>query len=266
MTDAIPAVLACDVGNSTIRLATVTGEEVSETITVRVGEAGSLAEPIKAMWADKAAPQRFVASSVNASALKAVRAAAAQAVGQDVLLVGRDLPLPIDTDLDKPNAIGVDRLCCAAAAFDQLGVACVVADFGTAITVDCVSDAGVFLGGAIMPGLAMSADALSRGTAQLPHVDLASPDWTFGKDTTEAIVGGLVNGARGALRQLVEAYATALQHWPAVIATGGDAELICNETATRSLVTAIVPNLALRGTAIAYYRSLLKQPPDGTHP
>ena len=258
MTDAIPTVLAFDVGNSTIRLATVTGEEVGETFTVRVEELGSLAGHVKAIWASQAEPQRIVASSVNPSALKAVEATAAEALQQDVLLVGRDLPLPMETDLERPNAIGVDRLCCAAAAFDQLGVACVVADFGTAITVDCVNDAGVFLGGAIMPGLAMSAHALGQGTAQLPHVDLVSPDWTFGKDTTGAIVGGLVYGVRGALRQLVEGYATELKHWPLVIATGGDAELICNQPATRDLISAIVPDLALRGTAIAYYRSLLK--------
>ena len=258
MMDEIPAVLACDVGNSTIRLATVAGDDVSEILTVRVGELGSLAEPLQAMWASRHAPEQVVASSVNASALKAVEAAAAEAIQRNTLVVGRDLPLPLDTDLDKPNSIGVDRLCCAAAAFDRLGAACVVADFGTAITIDCVSEAGLFLGGAIMPGLAMSADALAQGTVQLPRVDLARPDWTFGKDTTEAIVGGLVNGARGALRLFVEAYATELKLWPAVIATGGDAELICDDIATRDLVCAIVPDLALRGAAIAYYRSLLK--------
>ena len=254
----IPAVLACDVGNSTIRLATVCGEDVSDVVTVRVGEMGSLAEPLQAMWRGQAAPTEIVASSVNASALKAVEAAADEAIGRETLVVGRDLPLPLDTDLDKPNSVGADRLCCAAAAFDRLGTACVVADFGTAITIDCVNDKGLFLGGAIMPGLAMSAEALCRSTSQLPQVDPARPDWTFGKDTRQAIAGGVVNGARGALRQFVEAYATELQHWLPVIATGGDAELVCDDFATRDLVRAIVPDLALRGTAMAYYRTLLK--------
>jgi len=257
MMNEIPAVLACDVGNSTIRLAMVTADDVSEPLTVRVGELGSLAEPLQGMWAGRSEPDRIVASSVNASALKALEAAAARAVKQDTLVIGRDLPLPIDTDLDKPQAVGVDRLCCAAAAFDRLGGACIVADFGTAITIDCVSDAGLFLGGAILPGLAMSASALADGTVQLPHVDLVRPDWTFGKDTTQAIVGGLVNGARGALRHFVEAYAMELNHWPPVVATGGDAELVCDDSATRDLVRAIVPDLALRGVAMAYYKSLL---------
>lgn len=258
MMDDIPAVLACDVGNSTIRLATVRGEEASEVITVRVGELTSLAEPLAAMWSADAAPSDIAASSVNAPALKAVEAAVSEAFHRETLVVGRDLPLPLDTDIDKPHSIGIDRLCCAAAAFDRLGTACVVADFGTAITIDCVNDEGVFLGGAIMPGLAMSAQALYDSTAQLPRVDLARPDWTFGKDTTQAIVGGLVNGARGALRLFVEAYAMKLKHWPPVIATGGDAELVCDDPASQDLVRAIVPDLALRGVALAYYRSLLK--------
>jgi len=257
MMDAIPTVLACDVGNSTIRLATVTGEEISDVTTVRVGELASLAEPVQAMWQGQN-PTAIVASSVNPSALKAFEAAAAEAVGCETLVVGRDLPLPIDTALASPQSIGVDRLCCAAAAFDRLGMACVVADFGTAATIDCVDDKGIFLGGAIMPGLAMSAAALCDKTAQLPHVDLVNPDWTFGTDTREAIVGGLVNGVRGALRRFVETYATELGYWPTVIATGGDAELICDDESTQELLRAIVPDLALRGAAMAYYRSLLK--------
>ena len=258
MMGAIPTVLACDVGNSTIRLATVTGDETSDVATVRVGELASLAGPVQAMWQGDAAASVIVAASVNPSALKAFEAAAAEAVGAETLVIGRDLPLPVDTALEAPQSIGVDRLCCAAAAFDRLGMACVVADFGTATTIDCVNDRGVFLGGAIMPGLAMSAAALCGSTAQLPHVDLVNPDWTFGADTRQAIVGGLVNGVRGALRRFVEAYATQLHYWPTVIATGGDAELVCDDQATRELVRAIVPDLALRGAAMAYYRSLLK--------
>ncbi len=104
-----------------------------------------------------------------------------------------------------------------------------VADFGTAITIDCVNDEGVFQGGAILPGLDMAAKSLQAGTAQLPLVELSNPDWVFGKDTRQAIVGGLVYGARGALRELVETYATELGHWPVVILTGGDAALVCGD-------------------------------------
>jgi len=151
----------------------------------------------------------------------------------------------------------VDRLCAAVAAYDRLGTACVVADFGTAITIDCVSDRGVFLGGAILPGLGMAADSLHERTAQLPRVEIAKPDGVFGKDTQQAIVRGILATARGALRELVEAYATELGHWPIVILTGGDAHLVCDDPNEGELVQAIVPDLAIRGAALAYYNSLL---------
>ncbi len=254
----MPAVLACDVGNTAVHLAAVRGEQVGGVRTIRVGELGSLGEALAELWGDIEPPRKLAACSVNPSALKALEAAAAEAIDEPVLLVGRDLPLPLDTALPDPSAVGTDRICAAAAAFDRLGVACVVGDFGSAVTVDCVNDKGVFQGGAILPGLGMSAAGLHTGTAQLPQVELAEPDWVFGTDTRQAIVGGLIFGARGALRELVEAYATELGHWPVVILTGGDAKLICSDVGASGLVQAIVPDLVLRGVAAAYYRKLLR--------
>ena len=256
--DTIPAVLACDVGNSSIRLTNISGEEASPVQSLRVGDLGSLGEALADLWQESDPPKKVAAASVNPPALKALEAAASEAIKQEVLVVGRDLPLPIETDLPEPDAIGVDRMCCAAAAFDRLGTGCVVADFGTAITVDAVSDNGIFLGGAILPGLSMGVQGLHSGTAKLPSVKLTTPKWVFGKDTRQAIISGLVRGARGALRELVEAYASEMGHWPTVIVTGGDAKLICGPVDESGLVQAIVPELALRGVAMAYYRSLLK--------
>jgi len=210
------------------------------------------------LWQPIEEPSKVVASSVNPAGLKALEAAAGESLSADVLVIGRDLPLPMETDLPEAESIGTDRLCAAVAAFDKLGVSCVVADFGTAVTVDCVSEKGVFLGGAILPGLAMSAASLGEKTAFLPKVKLANPDWVFGKDTKQAIVGGLVFGVRGAVRSLVESYASELGHWPLLIVTGGDAELICSDPVIRDIVQAVVGDLTLRGVALAYYNSLVK--------
>jgi len=256
--DGVPNVLACDVGNSAIHFAHVQGEEVSPQQVVRVGQLRGLGEALAELWGKIPSPKKLVAASVNPAALKALEAAAAESFNQPVLAVGRDLPLPIETDLPNPQAIGIDRLCCAVAAYDRLGTACVVGDFGTAVTIDCVSDAGVFLGGAILPGLDLAAKSLHEETAQLPRVKLRSPDWVFGKNTRQAIIGGIIASARGALRELAEAYATKLGRWPLVILTGGDAKLICERPSQSELVQAIVPDLAVRGTALAYYNSLLK--------
>jgi type III pantothenate kinase len=254
--DGIPHILACDVGNSAVHLAHVHGDDVARRHTIATADLDALADALAETWADMPDPKRLVAASVAPEGLTALEAAA-DAIGQKAVVIGRDIPLPIDTDLPHPESIGVDRLCCAVAAFDRLGTACVVADFGTAITIDCVSDEGVFLGGAILPGLRMSAAGLHGGTAQLPHVSLSEVDWVFGQDTDQAIVGGVVRGARGALREFVEAYATELGHWPVVIVTGGDAALVCPRPGDAGLVQAVVDDLALRGVAAAFYRTLL---------
>jgi type III pantothenate kinase len=269
MDETFPFVLACDVGNSAIHFASIQGEVVSPVQVFRHGELAELGPALVELWNELPQPKKIVASSVNPAGLRALEAAIAAAITrpatpyspaghESVLVVGRDLPLPIDTDLSNPEQIGTDRLCAAVAAFDRLGVACVVADFGSAITIDCVNDSGVFMGGAILPGLAMSAKLLGDKTAQLPVVELSQPDWVYGKDTRQAIVGGLIFGARGALRELTESYATALEHWPVIVITGGDAHLICPAPAESELVQAIVPDLTIRGIAAAYYRTLLK--------
>ena len=243
------AVLALDVGNSRVGMACVMDGEASMTRHVRAVDADALGEAMAEIWGQMPDPKCVAASSVAPEVLAMVEQAAQARLEQDVLVVGRDLPLPIDTDLPDPESIGTDRLCVAAMAYFRIESACVVADFGTAITIDCVGDQGVFLGGAILPGLAMGASSLAGGTAGLSKVELTTPDWVFGRNTREAIVGGLVYGARGALRELVETYAAELGRWPMVIVTGGDAELVVGKG--NEIVQAIVPGLCLMGVALA---------------
>lgn len=254
----IPSVLACDCGNSAIKFAHVKGDSVCEVHNFRVGELAGLGDALAAVWGQMPAPKRIIACSVNPLALKALEAAASESLNEEILVVGRELELPLDTAVEEPAKLGTDRVCAAVAAFDRIGMACVVVDCGSAITIDCVDDKGVFRGGAILPGLTLSAKSLTDGTAQLPPVELENPTWVFGCNTTQAIVGGVVCGARGAVRYFIEAYATQLGSWPVVIATGGDAELIFGDTESGELVQAIVSDLTLRGVAMAYYRCMLK--------
>ena len=254
----IPHVLACDVGNSAVKFAAVCGDTVTETSTCAIGDLAGLGEQLAAIWKQMPAPKFVVAASVNSSACKALEAAAKQSLDVDVRLIGRDIPLPMDTDLPNPQSVGVDRLCAAIAAYDRLGDACVIADFGTAITIDCVNDRGVFLGGAILPGLAMAAGALHETTAQLPTVEISEPPAGPGKDTADAIRTGVLAAARGALRHCAETFANATGHWPLVICTGGDADLVIGDLQQSDLVQAIVPDLILRGVAMALYRTMVR--------
>ena len=129
-----------------------------------------------------------------------------------------------------------------------------VADFGTALTIDAVSEKGIFLGGAIMPGLQIAADALHERTAALPRVVPSVPprdSVPLGRNTTEAIEIGLYVGYQGMIREVIERYATAMGHWPSVIATGGDAPLFA---AGCPWIDRVVEELPLLGIALAYDR------------
>lgn len=253
----IPALLCCDCGNSSIKIATVIADKVSEVRSFELTQTEQLQNAISHLWSELPEPKKTIAASVNKAALQTLTSAAQNAIGKTPLVVGQDLPNPIDTDIKHPESVGKDRLCACAAAFDQLGVPCVVADFGTAITIDCVDESGVFKGGVILPGLQTSAKALANLTDQLPLVDVKDCDFTFGQSTEQAIQAGILFAARGALRERVEAYATELGNWPLVILTGGDAKTICPDVSEDGIVQAVVPELTLRGIAMSYYRSLL---------
>jgi type III pantothenate kinase len=169
--------------------------------------------------------------------------------------VGREIGLPIKVATDRPEDTGVDRVVNVAAAYEQMGKACVVVDAGTAITVNVCNDKGEFLGGAIAPGVGMMLDALHEKTAKLPRVELAMPSSPIGKTTEEAILHGVYHGVRGMVKELVEGYATELGFWPDIIATGGDAAKLFEGW---ELVHAIAPDLTLYGVALAYAEHHIK--------
>jgi type III pantothenate kinase len=162
----------------------------------------------------------------------------------------------MDVGVKDKRAIGVDRVCEAAAAYDKLQTGCTVVSFGTAVTVDLVDDDGTLLGGAILPGLRMQLRALHENTAALPEVQPGIPELPYGRDTTEAIQNGVCRGLTGAVRGLVEAYATHLNRWPHVVATGGDVAFLAPHC---DFLDTIVSDLTLRGIGLAYDKHLAEQ-------
>ncbi len=173
----------------------------------------------------------------------------------EVHRIGADIPPSIASSLPASAGTGFDRLLAAAGAFKLLEQACVVVDAGTAVTVDFVDGEGVFQGGAILPGAAMSLKALHDGAPALPSLTIEKPDDAepFGKDTKQAMLNGAVYGIRGAVRLLAERYAERYGAYPLIIATGGDAPLLFDGD---DLIDRVVPDLALRGIAIAYQAAL----------
>jgi len=211
---------------------------------------------IDRVWKSLPASQSraVVITSVNPPMCEAIRNGCNEQKIGPVLVIGEELDVPMATDVLEPEKVGTDRLCVAAAAFAKIKGACVVADFGTAVTIDLVADNGVFLGGTILPGMTLSARALHEFTASLPLVDMSlvdtgQPTEVLGKDTNSAIQNGIFSMMIGALREITERYATDIGKWPPLVVTGGDAEAIA---AGCDFVDRIAPDLVFDGLIIAW--------------
>jgi type III pantothenate kinase len=152
---------------------------------------------------------------------------------------------------DNPKEVGADRIVNALAAFTRFGGPCVVVDFGTATTFDCVSDQGEYVGGAIAPGLQVAARALFEHTARLPLVELVAPNAAIGKNTVESVQSGLIFGYASLIDGMVERIAKELGH-PTVVATGGLAPVVIEECKT---VDHHEPWLTLEGLRLVFEKN-----------
>jgi len=122
---------------------------------------------------------------------------------------------------DNPAEVGADRIVNAVAAFEKYGGPCVIVDFGTATTFDCVSAKGEYLGGVICPGIGISADALFQRTARLPRVEIRKPARVIGTNTVGSLQSGLYYGYLGLVDGILELLLEELGKETHVIATGG---------------------------------------------
>jgi type III pantothenate kinase len=132
---------------------------------------------------------------------------------------------------DNPKEVGADRIVNALAAFSKYGGPAIVVDFGTATTFDAISEGGEYLGGAIAPGIQISARALYERAARLPRIELSAPRSVVGKNTVESLQSGIVFGYSAMVDGMVERLAKELGT-PTVIATGGLATMVIEECRT----------------------------------
>ncbi|MCH7595575.1 MAG: type III pantothenate kinase [Planctomycetes bacterium] len=248
-------VIVIDVGNTSIKVATWHEDQVKSPLSCPSDDEAAFEESYAAQIHDGPAdtPVATVIASVVPDTLERLQSYLAATQDHDALVIGDGIPLPLDVDVDDASAIGADRVCAAAAAYETLQKGCTIVDFGTAVTVDLVNDEGTLIGGAILPGLAMQLRSLHEYTAALPEVDPAVPELPYGRNTIEAMQTGVCRGVVGAVRGLIEAYSTHLKHWSHVVATGGDAELLLPYC---DFVDTAVHDLALRGVGVAYSKYL----------
>src|SRR6185312_791242 len=127
---------------------------------------------------------------------------------------------------ENPAEVGADRIVNAVAAFEKYGGPCIVVDFGTATTFDCVSAKGEYQGGVICPGIGISAGALFEKTARLPRVAIRRPARVIGSTTVGSLQSGLYYGYLGLVDGILERLLEEMGQETAVVATGGLASLI----------------------------------------
>ncbi|MBE0481565.1 MAG: type III pantothenate kinase [Dehalococcoidia bacterium] len=165
------------------------------------------------------------------------------------LVVGPGIKTGVRVAIDNPREVGADRVVNAAAGHRLYGGPLVVIDLGTATTFDAVSEEGDYLGGAIAPGIGISAEALFEHTAKLPRVELVRPKKAIGRSSVSAMQSGIIFGYVGLIEGIVARMRRELGGKAKVIVTGGLAGVIASET---DIIDAIEPDLAMIGLGIIH--------------
>ncbi len=179
-----------------------------------------------------------------------LRAAAIKYFGREPFILQAGVKTGLRVKYRNPLEVGADRIANAIAATQRHpGRDCIVVDCGTATTFDVVTSAGDYLGGAILPGVGLSAESLSSKTARLPSVEITRPEVALGRSSAESIQSGLYFGHVGAIRELSrelirEAFPNSK---PVIVATGGFSRMLNDE----KLFDEVVPELVLFGLKYA---------------
>lgn len=172
--------------------------------------------------------------------------------GKKPYVVGPDIQTGMPILYDNPKEVGADRIVNGVAAFEKYRSSLIIVDFGTATTFDYISAAGEYLGGAIAPGVAISAEALFTRTSKLPRVDLARPPQVVAKNTVNSMQAGIFFGYVGLVDGIVARMRQETGDLCRIVATGGLASLIAGESQT---IDAVEPMLTLEGLRIIYLRN-----------
>ena len=251
-------IIAVDIGNTNISIGLFLEDKEQFVKSIPGGSRAKLTSCLKSAWAkipvaesskEKKHDGVIVVSSVKPDWTKLIREIAKDDLGEKIYIIGNEIPLPMSLWVDEPDKVGTDRVLSAAAAYDVVEDAVVVADFGTAVTIDLVDGNGVFLGGVICPGFEIGAKALKENTAQLPKAKITKPKAPYGKNTVEAINCGLYYSAVGMLQEVIRRYAEEIGKWPQTVITGAAAKIIKDDC---EFIDSFVPNLVVKGIILAY--------------
>jgi type III pantothenate kinase len=218
-------ILLADIGNTDITLGSRSNDRTQELVRTPTEPdnraAGRYASALKKAANGAQPPEGVVLCSVVPAATVLLKEAVMQTFSLEPMIVTHDLRTGLTFTIDNAAELGADRIANAAAARHLYEGNLIVVDFGTATTVCMVTASGEYRGGAILPGAALCARALSDRTAKLPAVTLAKPSRVLGKTPQENIISGIVVGHAGAVEKIITMMKSETALDCRVLATGG---------------------------------------------
>ena len=252
-------ILAIDVGNTNIVLGCIEDSRIlfeARMATDRVKTSDQYCAELKTMLSLFEVTPELIEGSIISSVVPLVQQVMVRAVerltGKPCLTVGPGLKTGLNIKIDNPAQAGSDLIVGAVAAIEEYGAPLLVIDLGTATTISVIDKDGVFRGGTIAPGVMLSLNALSSGTAQLPGISLEKPRRAIGTNTVDSMRSGLLLGSAAMLDGMVERVEAELGYPTRVIATGGLARFIVPLCKRKMEID---ENLLLKGLDLLYRRN-----------